>query len=599
MQGAGLDLVDALGSLTVQSGATFAVDCGAAASICAVNIVDVTNNGTIDVTRGIVTLAGLTNLVAGTMTGGTYSVSGGGKLDLPTSITTNAATIVQDGPGSRLRDDSALPALSTLSSNTGSLTLTNAGAAINQATASPLTSTGTLIVGSNYTLSATTLVTAGTLWLDGTIDGALQVGAAATLDVDITGATAGQFTSGSVTGAATFNGAISVDASGYAPAASHALRVVSAASASGTPGALTPSSLATPWTLGASIDATGLLLAPDETELPGAPGTPTSTSHAATAVADSTIDGVWTAATDGSGSGIAGYSIEFSTSASTTPDSTADTAALTTTSAARAAGTWYLHVRAIDAAGNAGPASHSDALVVSATTTTAAPDTSAPSAPGTPTSSSHSSTSITFDTTVDVAWAAATDDTAVTGYSYEFSQVAITTPDATADTTGMTATSTALREGWWYVHVRAIDAAGNAGSAAHSARMYVGVRATGCTPGGATILRATGTAAANRIIGTNGRNVLRGMGGNDALVGLDGNDTLLGGTGLDRLCGGSGSDTITGGAGRDNVVAGAGNDLVNEFDGAVGDVIDCGAGRDVARIDRGDRTRNCESVRFA
>ncbi|MCW2920573.1 MAG: calcium-binding protein [Thermoleophilia bacterium] len=598
--GANVDLRDSLGALQIASTGTLSIDCATNATTCIVDptTVTVADGGTVEVTRGIVTLPTLTNLASNTLTNGTYRVSGGGKLDLATTITTNAAKIVQDGLGSKLRSLVGTQALSTLTSNTGSLTLT-CTSAVSQGTGSPLTSTGSLVVGSGCTLGATVLATAGTLELEGTISGALLIGAAAKLDVDVSGSGASQHSLGTVTGSATLDGSIGVNAAGYVPLTTDSIRVLTAGSTSGTPGAVTSASLLAPWTLTASRDASGLLLAAGEAEAPGAAGTPTSTSHTAAAgVTDTTIDGAWTAASDGVGSGIAGYSIEFTASATTTPDATADTMGLTTTSTALAVGTWYLHVRAVDVDGNAGVTTHSAALVISAPAATTTSDTTAPSAPGTPTSSSHGSTRITFDTTIDTAWTASTDAVGVTGYSVEFSKVATTTPDATSDTTGLTATSAALAEGWWYVHVRAIDAAGNASDAAHSARVYVGVRASGCTAGGATILRTTGTAAANRIIGTSGRNTLSGLGGNDTLVGAAGNDRLLGGTGADRLCGGSGNDYIQGGAGRDTVVAGAGVDTIDMRDGAGGDRVDCGTGRDTVRIDRGDRVTGCEVVRF-
>jgi hypothetical protein len=68
-----------------------------------------------------------------------------------------------------------------------------------------------------------------------------------------------------------------------------------------------------------------------------------------------------------------------------------------------------------------------------------------------------------------------------------------------------------------------------------------------------------------------------------------------GGGGNDRLSGGPGNDRITPGPGRDRVFAGAGNDRVFSRDSRR-DVIDCGPGRDVAIVDRIDRTRRCETV---
>ena len=80
------------------------------------------------------------------------------------------------------------------------------------------------------------------------------------------------------------------------------------------------------------------------------------------------------------------------------------------------------------------------------------------------------------------------------------------------------------------------------------------------------------------MTGTAGPDVLRGLGGNDTLLGVGGADILIGGSGSDRLAGGPGAD------------------LIRARDG-VRDVIDCGAGRDIAVVDRRDRVKNCEVIR--
>ncbi|MEJ2600521.1 MAG: hypothetical protein P8Z00_19455, partial [Anaerolineales bacterium] len=80
----------------------------------------------------------------------------------------------------------------------------------------------------------------------------------------------------------------------------------------------------------------------------------TSSSHSlSTWSADHTIDVSWSGATDGSGSGVQGYSIEWSTSGSTLPDATQDTTGASSTSAPLAEGNhWYFHIRTRDVAGN-------------------------------------------------------------------------------------------------------------------------------------------------------------------------------------------------------------------------------------------------------
>jgi hypothetical protein len=97
----------------------------------------------------------------------------------------------------------------------------------------------------------------------------------------------------------------------------------------------------------------------------------------------------------------------------------------------------------------------------------------------------------------------------------------------------------------------------------------------------------TGTAGRDRLVGTSYADVLNGLGGND---------TLLGRGGADVVRGGAGNDTLVGGPGRDTLLGGPGNDVLQARDG-VRDVVDCGAGKDVATVDRVDRVIGCETVR--
>ena len=123
-----------------------------------------------------------------------------------------------------------------------------------------------------------------------------------------------------------------------------------------------------------------------------------------------------------------------------------------------------------------------------------------------------------------------------------------------------------------------------------------------------------GTPADDVLEGTAAGDNIYGVRGDDALSGLAGNDCLFGGDGRDRLAGGRGNDTLRGGRGADKLVGGAGDDRLigdrgrNRFSGGRGrdriasangrrEVIRCGPGRDVARVDRVDRTFGCERVR--
>ena len=96
-------------------------------------------------------------------------------------------------------------------------------------------------------------------------------------------------------------------------------------------------------------------------------------------------------------------------------------------------------------------------------------DTAPPSAPGAITSS-HDGGSGFGDDTIAVAWGAAIDAlSGVDGYSYFFDQRPVTACETTKDVEEVTlqATSGALADGTWYVHVCAVDQAGSWGAVAH------------------------------------------------------------------------------------------------------------------------------------
>jgi Ca2+-binding RTX toxin-like protein len=123
-----------------------------------------------------------------------------------------------------------------------------------------------------------------------------------------------------------------------------------------------------------------------------------------------------------------------------------------------------------------------------------------------------------------------------------------------------------------------------------------------------------GTPNGDRLLGTSRRDVLCGLGGDDLLIGLGGNDVLIGGPGKDRLSGGAGKDELRGGPGNDTLLGGSGADRLfgdagrDLLDGQTGrdklyakdrqrDVVDGGAGKDWARVDRRlDRRHGVERV---
>lgn len=110
---------------------------------------------------------------------------------------------------------------------------------------------------------------------------------------------------------------------------------------------------------------------------------------------------------------------------------------------------------------------------------------------------------------------------------------------------------------------------------------------------------------ADRVFGFGGDDCLAGGGGNDRLFGGDGDDKLRGDSGDDRLYGDAGDDYLSGGAGNDVIKGGAGtnryfgragNDRIYA-DNGVAEQVNCGSGRDWARVDDADTVASCERVR--
>jgi Ca2+-binding RTX toxin-like protein len=96
-------------------------------------------------------------------------------------------------------------------------------------------------------------------------------------------------------------------------------------------------------------------------------------------------------------------------------------------------------------------------------------------------------------------------------------------------------------------------------------------------------------------VGTFGDDFLYGSPGPDRICGLTGADHISGGAGNDYLNGDGGADIIGGGPGHDTILGKGGNDTIYARDGER-DWIDCGTERDVAVVDRFDRTFHCETV---
>ena len=92
-----------------------------------------------------------------------------------------------------------------------------------------------------------------------------------------------------------------------------------------------------------------------------------------------------------------------------------------------------------------------------------------------------------------------------------------------------------------------------------------------------------------------GRRVMLGQGGRDTLIATPDGSTLHGGNGHDKLIGGNGPDNLTGGRGADVITGGRDNDLIRAIDNS-SDRVDCGPGKDRAKVDGIDRVKNCEKL---
>ena len=178
-----------------------------------------------------------------------------------------------------------------------------------------------------------------------------------------------------------------------------------------------------------------------DTQAPTQPG-----SLTATALSSSSVKLAWTASSDNRG--VAGYRIYRGGTLVTT------TTSLTWTDTGLTPGTAYgYEVRAYDAAGNVSTAA-------TASATTSAGDTTAPSAPG------NLTATLAQRRRVNLAWSAATDNVGVAGYRVyrNGTQVTQVTARSFRDTPG---------RGTYTYTVKAFDAAGNVGSPSNAVTVTV------------------------------------------------------------------------------------------------------------------------------
>ena len=164
------------------------------------------------------------------------------------------------------------------------------------------------------------------------------------------------------------------------------------------------------------------------------------------------VDVSWSASDT---SGIDGYSWVLDQTAATTPDTTSEGTATSTSSTGLADGVWYFHVRARNGSGLWSDTTHYTIRI----------DATAPTAP-TITSTTHPDQNV-WSTNNDPAWMwESSSASGIAGYSFVLDQQPSTVPTgAPAQVASHAATD--LADGWWWLHVRAINDAGQWSGTSH------------------------------------------------------------------------------------------------------------------------------------
>jgi hypothetical protein len=197
------------------------------------------------------------------------------------------------------------------------------------------------------------------------------------------------------------------------------------------------------------VDVTAPTAPATVTSSPQVPGVPSPNRN---------VTATWSAGTDAT-SGVKGYSVVFNNASGTAADTSVDVPATQTsyTSASLSDGTWWFHVRTIDNAGNASGDTAYGPFVI---------DGTGPDAPVI-TSPDHDQTTWSTNRTATFAWTTtngAGGPADAVGYSVVFDQAQNTDPDATIETTAPAWVQQNIADGSWWLHVRAVDSAGNWGA---------------------------------------------------------------------------------------------------------------------------------------
>jgi hypothetical protein len=188
---------------------------------------------------------------------------------------------------------------------------------------------------------------------------------------------------------------------------------------------------------------------------PNVAPTVTSSSHQISTPSNNTsLVLSWTGAPGADAySGVAGYSIAVNTSSSTPADSSLDLAGTSYSYSLPGEGSYYVHIRTIDAVGNVGPDTVTGPFVI---------DLTSPDAPVIG-SSDHTQSDWSANPTATFTWSVPVDPSGISGYAVLLDQAVATVPLATVNTSTGSWTASGLPEGVSYLHVRARDLAGNWG----------------------------------------------------------------------------------------------------------------------------------------
>ena len=191
-----------------------------------------------------------------------------------------------------------------------------------------------------------------------------------------------------------------------------------------------------------------------DTVAPSSPENVQSTTPIKSWRQSNTINITWNVGNDSNGSGVAGYSFLWDTSATTDPNITVDTTNTHTTKQNLTDGNrHYFHIRTIDNASNASNTIHMGPFYI---------DKTPPQPPENPHSSSHQTNVCSQNKTIYVSWNKPLGDlSGVNGFSVVWDQSSTTLPPKEVTVEEPSVIQELADHQQHYIHVRSVDTAGN------------------------------------------------------------------------------------------------------------------------------------------